>query len=128
MLKILSLKGVFVGNALKLIIVLFFAITLFYAITSSSVLQRVSYDIYECENQEHGEIKIWFKDLTISQRFEFTRNGVSRNLEILKITNDKVTFEDGKIAMELDMSTKRLLQDDQSLVTMFVCKLDKFTM
>ena len=128
MLKILSLKGVFVGNALKLIIVLIFAITLFYAITSSSVLQRVSYDIYECENQEHGEIKIWFKDLTVGQRFEFTRNGVSRNLEILKITDDKVTFEDGKIAMELDMSSKRLLQDDQSLVTMFVCKLDKFTM
>ena len=124
----LTWKDVFVGNVAKLIIVLLFAFTLFYAVTSSSLLQRISYEIYECKHQEQGDIKVWFKDLAVGQSFEFTRNGVSSSIEILEIKDGKVIFKDGEVAMELNMPSKRLLQDDQSLVTLFFCELNKFTM
>ena len=127
-IRTLTWKDEFVGNVAKLFIVLFFAFTLFYAVTSSSLLQRISYDIYECEHQEQGNIKVWFKDLAVGQSFEFTRNGVSNSIKILEITDDRVMFKDGEVAMELDMPSKRLLQDDQSLVTLFFCKLNKLTM
>ena len=93
-----------------------------------AILQRMSYDIFECVHQEQGDIKVWFKKLAVGGAFEFTRNGVSSSLEILEIIDNKVVFEDNLVAIELDMSSNRFLQDDQSLVTLFVCRPDKFTM
>ena len=116
------------SNSLKFIIVLAFGITLFYLIAYSTILQRISYDVYECEHQKYGEVKIFFKEIDVGQQFEFTRNGVSRMLEILDIRDGKVIFEDQKIALQLDISTNRLLQDDQKIATFFVCDLIKFTM
>ena len=116
------------SNSLKFIIVLAFGITLFYFIAYSTILQRISYKVYECEHQKHGEIRIFFKEIDVGQQFEFTRNGVSNNLEILDIRDSKVIFEDQEIALELDISTNRLLQDDQKIATFFACDLINFTM
>ena len=116
------------SNSLKFIIVLVFGLTLFYFITYSTILQRISYDVFECEHQKHGEIKIFFKDINVGQQFEFTRNGTSSSLKILDIRGSKVIFEDREIALELDIVTNRLLQDDQKISSFFACNLVKFTM
>ena len=105
-----------------------FGVLLFYFVAYSSLLQRISYDVYECKHQEQGEIVIFFKERAVGQQFEFTRNGISSNLEILEINGEKIIFQDQKIALELDISTNRLLQDDQKIATFFACDLNKFTM
>ena len=128
LIRMLPIKGGTVSNSLKFIIIMLFAASLFYVVTYSSLLQRMAYDVYECKNQEQGDIKLLFEELAIGQRFEFTRNGVISNLEILDIRDSKVIFEDRQVALELDISTNRLLQDDQSITTFFSCNLNQFTM
>jgi hypothetical protein len=116
------------SSTVKLIIAVVFAVELFYGLTSTSILQRVAFDIYECQHEDHGEIKLFFKELAVGQAFDFTRDGVTSAPKILEILENKVGFEDNEVSYTLDMSTNRLTRDDQSFVIFFVCELKEFRM
>lgn len=116
------------SSTVKLIIAALCAVGIFYGLTSSSLLQRISFDIYECQNKDYGEIKLWFKEMAASQPFEFTRDGITSTPKILDILDNTVSFEDSEVSFILDLSTKRLIQDDQGLVVFFVCELNEFRM
>ena len=49
------------SSPMKLVLAGVFAVALVYFLTANSVLQRVSYDIYECDHRTAGKTKLWFK-------------------------------------------------------------------
>lgn len=116
------------SSPVKLILVGVFAVALVYFLTSNSVLQRVSYDIYECDNRSHGIAKLWFKKMKVGERFEFTWDAESKFLSIDDITDDKVSFADDRTAFKLDLRKLRLHRDENGAVVFFNCKLNEFRM
>ena len=112
----------------KLILAGVFATGLLYFLTTNSILQRVSYDIYECDNRSHGVTKLWFKKVTIGERFEFTWNEKTKLLSIDDIADDKVSFSDDRIAFKLDLRKLTLHKDENGTVVFFNCELNKFRM
>ena len=103
------------SSTVKVIIAALFAVGLFYGLTSSSLLQRISFDIYECHHKDYGDIKLWFneKAMAVGQSFDFTRDGMTSTPQILQILDNTVSFEDSEVNFRLDISTNRLIQGDQ---------------
>lgn len=116
------------SSSIKLILAGVFAVALVYLLTANSVLQRVSYDIYECNNRSQGSIKLWFRKIKVGELFEFTKNGKSKFLSIDDLAEDKVAFSDDRIAFKLDLRKLRLHRDDNGAVVFFNCKLNAFRM
>ena len=116
------------SSSVKLILAGVCAVALVYFLSSNSILQRVSYDIYECSNRSQGTAKLWFKKIRVGERFEFTWNAKSKFLSIDDITDDKVSFADGRTAFKLDLSKLRLHKDEKGAVVFFNCKLNAFRM
>ena len=113
---------------MKLVLAGVCAVALVYFLTANSVLQRVSYDIYECDNRTAGKTKLWFKKVKTGERFEFTRNMQSKFLSIEDVSDNKVAFSDGKAFFKLDLESLRLLREEKGEVIFFNCKLNAFRM
>ena len=116
------------SSPMKLVIAGVFAVALVYFLTANSVLQRVSYDIYECDNRTVGKTKLWFKKVKTGERFEFTRNMQSKFLSIEDVSDNKVAFSDGNAFFKLDLESLRLLREEKGEVIFFNCKLNAFRM
>ena len=116
------------GSLMKIILVGLFSVALVYFLTTNSILQRVSYDIYECNNRSHGVIKLWFKKVKIGERFEFTWNSKSKFLSIDDFEDEKVSFADDRIAFKLDLRNLRLYKDENGTIVFFNCELNEFRM
>ena len=116
------------SSPMKLVLAGVFAVALVYFLTANSVLQRVSYDIYECDNRTAGKTKLWFKKVKTGERFEFTRNLQSKFLSIEDVSDNKVAFSDGNAFFKLDLESLRLVRDEKGEVIFFNCKLNAFRM
>ena len=116
------------SSLIKIILVGLFSVALVYFLTTNSILQRVSYDIYECKNRSNGIIKLWFKTVKVGESFEFTWNSKSKFLSIEDIEDDKVAFADGRIAFKLDLRNLRLNKDENGTIVFFNCELNEFRM
>jgi hypothetical protein len=116
------------SSPMKLVLAGVFAVALVYFLTANSVLQRVSYDIYECDNRTAGKTKLWFKKVKTGERFEFTRNMQSKFLSIEDVSDNKVAFSDGNAFFKLDLESLRLVRDEKGEVIFFNCKLNAFRM
>ena len=116
------------SSPMKLILAGVFAVALVYFLTANSVLQRVSYDIYECDNRTAGKTKLWFKKVKTGERFEFIRNMQSKFLSIEDVSDNKVAFSDGNAFFKLDLESLRLLREEKGEVIFFNCKLNAFRM
>ena len=116
------------NSSTKILLVVCFAALLVYFLTSTSVLQRYSYDIYECTNRVHGGIKLWFKDLAANETFELTVASATRRVKILEIAENKVVFFDNGISYKLDLESRRLAADNKGSISFFRCELKQFTM
>ena len=99
-----------------------------FIITSTSVLQRVSYDIYECSHRTEGNIKLWFRDLRKGAAFDFTRNGFSKIVNITSIEDDRISFKEDKVQFTLDKGQRKLIKETQGSVVFFYCELNEFRM
>lgn len=109
-------------------IALLITAALLFIITSTSILQRVSYDIYECSHRTEGKVKLWFRELNKGAAFDFTWNGSSKMVIISAIEDGKITFEQGKIQFTLDKRDLKLIKDDLGSLTFFYCDLNEFRM
>ena len=116
------------NSSAKILLAVCFAALLVYILTSTSILQRYSYDIYECTNRVHGSIKIWFKELAAEEIFELTVASATRKVQILEIADNKVVFFDNGISYKLDLNSRRLAADDKGSISFFGCELKQFTM
>ena len=116
------------SSPMKLILAGIFAVALVYFLTANSVLQRVSYDIYECDHRTAGKTKLWFKKVKTGERFEFTRDMQTKFLTIDDVSDNKVAFSDGNVFFKLDLASLRLLKDEKGEVVFFTCKLNAFRM
>ncbi len=116
------------SSSMKILLAICFAALLVYFLTSTSILQRYSYDIYECTNRMHGSIKMWFKNLGAGETFELTIAGETRRIQILEIADNKIVFFDNGITYKLDLNGRRLVADDKGSISFFGCELKQFTM
>ena len=116
------------SSSIKLILAGVFAVVLVYLLTANSILQRVSYDIYECSNRSQGTAKLWFKKIKVGERFEFIWNSESKFLVIDEVSDEKVSFSDDRIAFKLDLIKLRLHRDENGAVVFFNCELNEFRM
>ena len=116
------------SSPVKLVLAGIFAIALVYFLTSNSILQRVSYDIYECDHRTAGKTKLWFKKVKTGEKFEFTRNMESQLLSIEDVSDNKVAFSDGNKFFKLDLTSLRLVREEKGEVVIFNCKLNAFRM
>ena len=116
------------SSTMKLIFVGLFAVALVYFLTASSVLQRVSYDIYECDHRTAGKVKLWFKKVKTGESFEFTKDMQAKILSIEDVADNKVSFSDGNAFFKLDLASLRLLSEEKGEVIFFTCQLNAFRM
>ena len=116
------------SSTMKLIFVGLFAVALVYFLTASSVLQRVSYDIYECDHRTAGKVKLWFKKVKTGESFEFTKDMQAKFLSIEDVSDNKVAFSDENAFFNLDLTSLRLVRDEKGEVVFFTCKLNAFRM
>ena len=116
------------NSSAKILLAVCFAAILVYFLSSTSILQRYSYDIYECTNRVHGSIKIWFKDLVADETFDLTVASRTRKVLIMEIAENKVVFFDNGISYKLDLDSRRLAADDKGSISFFGCELKQFTM
>ena len=112
----------------KVLLIIGFAGTLVYLLASSGILQRVSYDIYECRHRSEGKVKLWFNVKSVGQTFEFTRNNASSTAQIKEIQDGRITFSVGKSAFILDTITLRLIKEETGAVVIYKCDLNEFRM
>ena len=115
-------------NKIAIGIILVIAMGVLYLVTATSFLQRVSYDIYECSNTEHGKIKIWFTEIKPGRNFEFTENNTSSQIKIISVEEQKVRFERNNTSYILDIPYMRLTKDELGLIVFYECKLNEFRM
>ena len=96
------------SSSIKLILAGVFAAVLVYLLTANSILQRVSYDIYECSNRSQGTAKLWFKKIKVGERFEFTWNSERKFLAIDEVSDEKVMSEKS--------ATAKIIKQEKKLV------------
>ena len=112
----------------KILISLSLCSFLVYLVTKSDVLQRVSFDIYECNHRSAGETKLWFKNINIGEKFEFTWNSNVTFELIDDISDGKISFVANEVYFKLDPSNLRLVKEELGSVMFFNCELNSFRM
>ena len=116
------------NSLLKLSLVIGFFGILVFAVVSSNVLQRYSYDIYTCKNATSPKIEIRFSEIKIGQRAEFKYGEDVKNLAITEIQEGIVSLRDEDLSFRLDRNTNRLYREINDLVLIFRCETSSFTM
>ena len=116
-------------NALvKLILVFGFFGLLIFAVISSNVLQRYSYDIYACKNASLPTIELRFNEIKTGQMAEFKQANDVKTLRITENLDDVVSLEADDLSLKLDRNTNRLYQEINDLLSIFRCEINSFTM
>jgi hypothetical protein len=69
---------------LTLVVILSVAIGIFYAVTSSNLLVRYSYDVYACASPSGETIELKFNDIEIGENVVLTSANGESTLEILQ--------------------------------------------
>ena len=78
---------------LTLVVILSVAIGIFYAVTSSNLLVRYSYDVYACASPSGETIKLKFNDIEIGENVVLTSANGESTLEILQASQETVMFK-----------------------------------
>ena len=113
---------------IKLILVFGFFGLLIFAVISSNVLQRYSYDIYTCKSASMPSIELRFDEIKSGQIAEFKQANDVKNLRIIKILDNVVSLEADDLSLKLDRNTNRLYQEINDLLSIFRCEINSFTM
>ena len=112
----------------KLILVFGFFGLLIFAVISSNVLQRYSYDIYACKNASLPTIELRFNEIKTGQMAEFKQANDVKTLRITENLDDVVSLEAADLSLKLDRNTNRLYQEINDLLSIFRCEINSFTM
>ena len=112
----------------KLILVFGFFGLLIFAVISSNVLQRYSYDIYACKNASLPTIELRFNEIKTGQMAEFKQANDAKTLRITENLDDVVSLEADDLSLKLDRNTNRLYQEINDLLSIFRCEINSFTM
>ncbi len=112
----------------KLILVFGFFGLLIFAVISSNVLQRYSYDIYACKNASLPTIELRFNEIKTGQMAEFKQANDVKTLRITENLDDVVSLEADDLSLKLDRNTNRLYQEINDLLSIFRCEINSFTM
>ena len=108
---------------LTLVVILSVAIGIFYAVTSSNLLVRYSYDVYACASQSGETIELTFNDIKIGENVVLTSPNGESTLEILQASQETVIFKKQGEVFTLDRVEKRLLRELDALVSILYCNV-----
>lgn len=112
----------------KLILVFGFFGLLIFAVISSNVLQRYSYDIYSCKNATLPSIELRFNEIKTGQMVDFKQANGMKTLRITENLDGIVSLDAEDLSLKLDRNTNRLYQEVKDLVTIFRCESESFSM
>ena len=112
----------------KLILVFGFFGLLIFAVISSNVLQRYSYDIYACKNASLPSIELRFNEIKTGQMAEFKQANDVKTLLSTENLDDVVSLETDDLSLKLDRNTNRIYQEINDLLSIFRCEINSFTM
>ena len=113
---------------LTLVVILSVAIGVFYAVTSSNLLVRYSYEVYACASPSGATIELTFNDININANVVLkSANGESK-LEILQASQETVMFKKQNETFTLERVEKRLLRELDALVSILYCDVSSFRM
>ena len=113
---------------LTLVIILSVAIGVFYAVTSSKMLVRYSYDIYACTSPSGETIELKFNDIEIGKNVVINGANGESTLEILQASQEIVMFKKQSETFTLEHVEKRLLRELDAVVSIFYCDVSSFRM
>ena len=113
---------------LTLVVILSVAIGIFYAVTSSNLLVRYSYDVYACATPSGETIELKFNDIEIGENVVLTSANVESTLEILQASQETVMFKKQSETFTLEREDKRLLRELDALVSILYCDVSSFRM
>lgn len=116
------------NGLIKLIIVVGFFGLLIFAVVSSNILQRYSYDVYTCKNTELPNIELRFNEIKTGQSVEFKQGDFVKALRVIEAQDGIVLVQSDDLSLKLDRNTNRLYQEVKDLVTIFRCESESFTM
>jgi hypothetical protein len=113
---------------LTLVVILSVAIGIFYAVTSSNLLVRYSYDVYACTSPSGETIELTFNDIKIGENVVLNSTNGKSTLEILQASQDTVMFKKQSETFTLERVEKRLLRELDALVSILYCDVSSFRM
>ena len=113
---------------LTLAVILSVAIGVFYAVTSSNLLVRYSYDVYACASPSGETIELKFNDIKIGENVVLTSPNGESTLEILQASQETAMFKKQGEVFTLDREEKRLLRELDALVSILYCDVSSFRM
>ena len=113
---------------LTLVVILSVAIGIFYAVTSSNLLVRYSYDVYACDSPSGETIELKFNDIEIGENVVLTSPNGESTLEILQASQEIVMFKKQSATFTLEREEKRLLRELDALVSILYCDVSSFRM
>ena len=116
------------NSLLKLSLVIVFFGILIFAVVSSNVLQRYSYDIYTCKNATLPSIELRFNEIKTGQMVDFKQANGMKTLRITENLDGIVSLDADDLSLKLDRNTNRLYQEINDLLTIFRCESEIFTM
>ena len=112
----------------KLILVVGFFGLIIFAVVSSNVLQRYSYDIYTCKNATLPSIELRFNEIKTGQMVDFKQANGMKTLRITENLDGIISLDADDLSLKLDRNTNRLYQEINDLLTIFRCESESFTM
>ena len=113
---------------MTLVVILSIAIGVFYAVTSSNLLVRYSYDVYSCASPSEETIKLTFNDIEIGESVVLTSPKGESTLKILQASQETVMFKKQSETFTLEREEKRLLRALDALVSILYCDVSSFQM
>mgnify|MGYP001169763935 FL=1 len=113
---------------LTLVVILSVAIGVFYAVTSSNLLVRYSYEVYACASPSGETIELTFNDIKINENVVLKSANDESKLEILQASQETVMFKKQNETFTLERVEKRLLRELDALVSILYCDVSSFRM
>ena len=109
-------------------VVLTVAIGIFYAVTSTNLLVRYSYDIYTCSSPSGEAIELRFTDIKIGENVVIIDKNGENTFNILQASQEIVMFKKQSETFTLERADKRLLRELDALVSILYCNVSSFRM
>ena len=116
------------NNLLKLTLVFGFFGLVIFALVSSNLLQRYSYDVYTCKNASLPNMEFRFNEIQPGQMVEFKQGNSVKTLRIFEDLEGTVLLGADDLSLRLDRNTDKLYQEISDLLTIFRCEINSFTM
>ena len=113
---------------LTMVVILSVAIGVFYAVTSSNMLVRYSYDVYACTSPSGETIELTFNDIQIGKNVVLSSASGESTLKILQASHETVMFKKQSETFTLERVEKRLLRELDALVSILYCDVSSFRM